>query len=75
MRGTSIAQRKADLERIIEIAQSTHVDRGFGYERIVMRGDKCVWVEPIFGGKVRVPFAQIVRAAHITHYEFAEYER
>ena len=75
MRGTSIAQRKADLERIIDIAQASHVDRGYGFERIVTRGNRCVWVEPIFGGRARVPFAAINRAALITHYEFAEYER
>lgn len=76
VRGTSIASRRADLERIIGIAQASHVDRGEGWERITARGDKCVHVMPMFGHQpVRVPYAHIIRAAHITHYEFAEYER
>lgn len=76
IRGTSIAARKQDLERLIDIAQATHVDRGHGWERITVRGQACVYVTPIFGTQtVRVPHAHIVRAATITHHEYAEYGR
>lgn len=77
VRGTSIASRKSDLERIIGIAQASHVDRGEGiWERITSRGDKCVYIMPAFSGRpIRVPYAHVVRAALITHLEFAEYER
>lgn len=74
VRGTSIAARRADLERLIDIAQSSHVDRGYGFERIVSRGDRCVWVEPLFGGRARVPYAAINRAAIITPFEREEYQ-
>lgn len=74
IRGTSIAARRADLERLIDIAQASHVDRGYGWERITSRGDKCVHVEPIFGGRVRIPYAAIVRAAYITPFERQEYD-
>lgn len=76
VRGTSIADRKLDLERLIDIAQASHVDRGYGWERITTRGDRCVYVMPMFSHRpVRVPYAVIVRAATITHLEHAEYER
>lgn len=68
------ATARTDLERLIDIAQASHVDRGYGWERITSRGDRCVHVEPIFGGEVRVPFAAIVRAALITPYEWEEHE-
>jgi hypothetical protein len=76
VRGTSIADRKRDLERLIAIAQATHVDRGHGFERITSRGDKCVYVMPLFAHQpVRVPHAHINRAATITHHEWATYEQ
>lgn len=74
IRGTSIAARRADLERLIDIAQATHVDRGWGWERITSRGDKCVHVMPMFGHQtVRVPYAAIVRSAVITPHHFEEH--
>lgn len=74
IRGTSVAARRVDLERLIDIAQASHVDRGYGWERITSRGNKCVYVMPIFGTRpVRVPYAAINRVALITHYEWAEY--
>lgn len=64
---------RAELERAIDIAQSSHVDRGFGWERIVTRGDQCVYVEAIVPINHRIPFGDIRRAALITPFEWEEH--
>lgn len=66
---------RAEFERAIDIAQSSHIDRGYGWERITSYGRRHVHVMPMFGTQpVRVPYAAIVRAALITPCEWEEHE-
>ena len=52
---------------LTDIAQASHVDRGYGLERITHHAGRSVYVMPYFGiHPVRVPYAAINEWATLT---------
>ena len=50
-----------------DLANASHIDRGYGWEPITHRGDRSVHVMPHFGiHPVRVPYAAINEWATLT---------